>query len=189
MLTLLRVLRVVRRRLYHAANHAIYRPSLRTLGRGVHFGRGIFIGSPAAVSLADGVRIGEDCIFGSELPEGRLSVGREVDFNEGCRIDFSGGLEIGDGCLFSAEVILYSHDHGHDPRSVPTGLPKRIGRHVWIGARAIIMHSCRSIGDNAVIGAGAVVVKDVPAGAVVGGNPARPLASAPARPEPRLEIA
>lgn len=187
--TLLRALRVIRRRLYHAANHAIYRPSLKALGRSVHFGRGVFIGSPAGVSLADGVRISEGCVFGSELPEGRLSVGREVHFNEGCRIDFSGGVEIGDGCLFSTEVILYSHDHGHDPRSVPTGLPKRIGRDVWVGARAIIMHSCRSIGDHAVIGAGAVVVKDVPAGAVVGGNPARPLTRAPAQAEPRLEIA
>lgn len=177
MFTLLRALRVFQRAIHDALNHAIYGPSLKSLGRGVRLGRGIFIGNPAMVSLADRVRIGECCIFGSELTGGYLKVGRAVDFNDGCRIDFSGGIEIGEGCLFSTGVILYSHDHGHDPRSIPAGLPKRIGRNVWIGARAIVLPSCRSIGDGAIIGAGAVVGKDVPAGAIVAGNPARPLAS------------
>lgn len=185
MFWLVRGLRNLRRRLAHAAGYLIYRPSLRALGQRVHFGRGIFIGSPSRVSLGDDVRIGEGCLFGSELADGVLSVGRGVHFNENCRIDFSGALEIGEGCLFSAEVIVYSHDHGHDPRSRPVGLPKRIGHNVWIGARAIVMHSCRSIGDNAVIGAGAIVVKDVPAGAIVAGNPAQPVA----RPQPKLGAA
>lgn len=176
MFLLVRSLRSIRRRLAHGTAYLIYRPSLRTLGQRVHFGRGIFIGSPSRVSLNDDVRIGEGCLFGSELADGELAVGRGVHFNENCRVDFSGGVEIGEDCLISAEVILYSHDHGHDPRSQPAGLPKRIGRNVWIGARAIVMHSCRSIGDNAVIGAGAVVVKDVPAGAIVAGNPAEPVA-------------
>lgn len=176
MFFLVRGLRSLRRRLAHGTAYLIYRPCLRALGRRVHFGHAIFIGSPSRVSMGDDVRIGEGCMFGSELDDGELTVGRGVHFNENCRIDFSGGVVIGEDCLISAEVILYSHDHGHDPRSRPVGLPKRIGRNVWIGARAIVMHSCRSIGDNAVIGAGAVVVKNVPAGAVVAGNPAQPVA-------------
>lgn len=188
MLTLLRALRVVRRCLYNGINHAIYRPSLKALGRNVHFGRGIFIGGAAAVSLGDSVRIGEGCIFGSELRDGRLSVGKGVHFNDGCRIDFSGGMDIGEDCLFSTEAIVYSHDHGLDPRSMPAGQPKRIGRNVWVGARAVILHSCRSIGDGAIIGAGAVVTRDVPAGAIVGGNPARPIGSS-ALNKSKLELA
>lgn len=51
--------------------------------------------------------------------------------------------------------------------------PLDIGNDVWIGSRAIILGKVRSIGNGAVIGAGAVVTRDVPAYAVVGGNPAR----------------
>jgi len=182
---MLRGVRVLRRSLAHAANRVIYGSSLKALGGGVRFGRGIFIGSPSQVSLSDDVQIGRNCVFVSELAESHLSVGASVQFNDGCWIDFSGGVEIGDNCLMSTDVIIYSHDHGHDPRSEPRGVSKRIGSGVWVGARAIIMHSCRSIGDNAVIGAGAVVVKDVPANCVVAGNPARPLATA----RPKLGVA
>jgi maltose O-acetyltransferase len=49
-----------------------------------------------------------------------------------------------------------------------------IGRNVWIGGGAIILPGI-TVGDDAVIGAGSVVTRDVAAGAIVGGNPARPL--------------
>ncbi|MBR3611436.1 MAG: hypothetical protein IKL57_08290 [Oscillospiraceae bacterium] len=50
--------------------------------------------------------------------------------------------------------------------------PVVIGKYVWIGARSTILPGVK-IGDGAVIGAASVVTKDVPNGAVVGGNPAR----------------
>ncbi|MBT0957778.1 maltose transacetylase [Alphaproteobacteria bacterium KMM 3653] len=52
-------------------------------------------------------------------------------------------------------------------------MPKVIGARAWIGTRAMILPQCQNIGADAVIGAGAVVTRDVPAGAVVAGNPAR----------------
>ena len=48
-----------------------------------------------------------------------------------------------------------------------------IGEHVWIGAKAIVLGGCKKIGNGAVIGAGAVVTKDVPDNAIMGGNPAK----------------
>ncbi len=70
--------------------------------------------------------------------------------------------------------------HNHDRTDIPMGhqgsttsTPLHIAGDVWIGARAIILPGCRRIGHGAIIGAGAVVTKDVPDWAVVGGNPAR----------------
>lgn len=51
--------------------------------------------------------------------------------------------------------------------------PLEIGSDVWIGASSVVLPGCRQIGDGAIIGAGAIVTRDVPAFSVVGGNPAR----------------
>jgi len=75
---------------------------------------------------------------------------------------------IGEDCLFAQQVTV-----GYDDRG---GCPT-IGERVRIGAGAIVLGPIE-IGDDAVIGAGAVVVKDVPAGAVVGGVPARVIENA-----------
>jgi maltose O-acetyltransferase len=54
------------------------------------------------------------------------------------------------------------------------GRPIRIGRNVWIGGGAIILPGV-TLGDDAIVGAGAIVTRDVPVGATVAGNPARPM--------------
>ena len=89
------------------------------------------------------------------------------------RIDARGGLEIGDNCSISYNVQLLTG--GHDPHSpVFEGrhLPIRIGDYVWIGAGAVILQNVR-VGKGAVVAAGAVVSRDVPPYAIVGGVPAR----------------
>lgn len=63
--------------------------------------------------------------------------------------------------------------HSTDRRGVEKIQPLEIGNDAYVGDHAIILPNCRRIGDGAVIGAGAVVTKDVPDFAVVGGNPAR----------------
>ena len=60
---------------------------------------------------------------------------------------------------------------GSEPDDPPTSL--EICGDVWIGARAIILPGCKRIGAHSIIGAGAVVTKDVPDYAIVGGNPAK----------------
>ena len=49
----------------------------------------------------------------------------------------------------------------------------KIGNDVWIGARVIVLPGCKTIGNGVIIGAGAVVTKDIPDYAIVGGNPAK----------------
>ena len=63
-------------------------------------------------------------------------------------------------------------------------LPTKIGRDVWIGANAVILGGV-TIGDGAVVAAGAVVTKDVESGAIVAGNPARLLRKREAGPPAR----
>jgi maltose O-acetyltransferase len=71
---------------------------------------------------------------------------------------------------------ILAADHPREPRGRASGLefgrPVRIGRNVWIGAGANILPGV-TIGDDALIGAGSVVTRDVPSGAIAFGNPAR----------------
>lgn len=85
-------------------------------------------------------------------------------------------IHIGDNCMLAPGVHIYTATHPLDATERNSGIeygkPVTIGHNVWIGGRAVINPGV-TIGDNVVIASGAVVVKDVPANAVVGGNPAR----------------
>ena len=85
-------------------------------------------------------------------------------------------VHIGAGAQIGPAVQLYTADHPRDPEArrsgVEFGRQIHIGRNVWVGGGAIILPGV-TVGDDAVIGAGSVVTRDVPAGATVVGNPAR----------------
>lgn len=132
------------------------------VGSGAHIGSGLRFVLPWNIELADRCVFGGSVRLWSELESGRLVVGKGAEVGRECVLDFSGGLSIGEGALISEGCIVYTHDHGYDPHSAPTALPLSIGKGAWIGARAIILPSVRRIGDNAIIGAGAVVSRDVP---------------------------
>ncbi|TFV64167.1 acyltransferase [Geodermatophilus sp. DF01-2] len=96
-------------------------------------------------------------------------------------IDGSGGLTIGRGCDISTGAQIYTHSSVRrcvSGRAFPTveRAPVHIGNCVFIGAGAVVNMGVR-IGDHSVVGAGAVVSKDVPPHTVVGGVPARPIAT------------
>ncbi|CAE6839638.1 sugar O-acetyltransferase [Xanthomonas arboricola] len=115
------------------------------------------------------------CDYGYNI---RLGAGVFLNFN--CVILDVCEVSIGEGTQVGPAVQFYAADHPRDAAGRASGLefgrPIRIGRNVWIGGGAIILPGV-SIGDDAVIGAGAVVTRDVPAGATVLGNPARVRAS------------
>ena len=69
-------------------------------------------------------------------------------------------------------IATLNHDFAPDKRANMFPAPVKIGNRVWIGAHAAILAGV-TIGDNAVVAAGAVVTKDVPANVVVGGIPAK----------------
>jgi len=89
-----------------------------------------------------------------------------------------GGVEIGEQTLVSMHCTILSSNHAVPPMgtlirdTADEVLPTKIGRDVWIGANAVILGGV-CIGDGAVIAAGAVVNRDVDAGSIVAGVPAR----------------
>ncbi len=102
------------------------------------------------------------------------TVGKKVFINEGCCFQDQGGIEIGDGCLIGQQVVIATLNHDLNPERRGDMMPKpvKIGKNVWVGAHATILPGV-TVGDNAVIAAGAVVTKDVPANAVVAGVPVK----------------
>ena len=120
------------------------------------------------VSLQRGVRVVVD--------SGTLSMGHGTNVNGiGTKILCAQEISIGELCTFSWDVQLLDNDFHAitvDGVEQPSAAPIRIGNRVWVGTRAIVLKGV-TIGDGAVVAAGAVVTKDVPAGAVVGGMPAK----------------
>ena len=151
----------------------VVKTSVKYMGEGSSVRWGVRLSLPAKVSIDDGCLISRDVVASVDNEAGELLIARNVEINEKVLLDHTGDLEIGAGTLVSAGCLIYTHDHGHDPRSIPVVYQKKIGCDVWIGTRAIILATCEEIGDKAVIGAGAVVTKNVPPRAIVGGVPAK----------------
>ena len=107
-----------------------------------------------------------------------IAVGKNVFINSGCKFQDQGGIVIDDGALIGHNVVLATLNHSlavRDRQDLIPG-PIRIGKNAWIGSNVTILPGVTG-GDGAVVAAGAVVTKDVPAYTVAGGVPARVLRS------------
>lgn len=105
-----------------------------------------------------------------------IHIGKRVFINMGCKFQDQGGIYIGDDTLIGHNVVLATLNHALSPRKRADMIPApiRIGSKVWIGAGAIVLPGV-TIGDGAIVAAGAVVTKDVPENTIVGGVPAKPM--------------
>lgn len=103
-----------------------------------------------------------------------ISIGKNVFINHACSFLDLGGITIEDNVLIGPKVNLITENHPLDPadRRALVCKPIFLKRNVWIGAAATILPGV-TIGENAVIAAGAVVTKDIPANTVAGGLPAK----------------
>jgi maltose O-acetyltransferase len=104
-----------------------------------------------------------------------VGVGDGFFANYGCVFLDVAPIDVGENCLVGPGVHVYTATHPIDPEERAAGLelgaPVTVGDDVWIGGRAVVTPGT-SVGDGAVVAAGAVVVDDVPPRTVVGGNPA-----------------
>ena len=140
-----------------------------------------------AYHTADEVRELLSELFGYQVPQSlrvfpplyadfgkNISVGEGVFINACCHFQDHGGVTLGDGCQIGHNVVFATLNHELLPerRGVIRPAPIVLGKKVWVGSNATILQGV-TIGDNAVVAAGAVVTKDVPANTIVGGVPAR----------------
>ncbi len=111
-------------------------------------------------------------------PGGGIAIGARTYIGPNCVLFGAGGIEIGDGVLISPGVVITSHQHTFEAvdaemRAQPIEFGRVvIERNVWIGANATILPGMR-LGEGSIVGAGAVVTRDVPVRATVLGVPAR----------------
>jgi acetyltransferase-like isoleucine patch superfamily enzyme len=128
------------------------------------------------------VRLGDRVTIAAEVfMHGPITLADDVSIN--ARVSMDGGragIRVGAGTRIATGARLFAFDHGIAADAEIREQPVRsqgivIGRDVWIGAGAGVTDGV-TIGDHAVVGMGAVVTRDVPAWAIVGGVPARVIA-------------
>lgn len=107
-----------------------------------------------------------------------IEVGSGVFVNYDCVFLDTGRISIGDGTEIGPAVQIYAADHPHDPELrreyYEFSRPVTVGRNVWVGGGAILCPGV-SVGGDSIIGAGSVVVRDIPEGVVAVGSPCRPV--------------
>jgi acetyltransferase-like isoleucine patch superfamily enzyme len=107
----------------------------------------------------------------------RLTIGSYCIILPGVRITAASNIQIGDNCMFATNAYVTDADwHDHYDRTAAPGATRSVvlADNVWVGDSAIVCKGV-SIGENSIVGAGAVVSRDVPANTIVAGNPARPI--------------
>lgn len=107
-----------------------------------------------------------------------LSIGDHVSIHPMCYLEASGGLTIGNNVSIAHGATIMTESHRYDSLDIPIkdqGLLFKetiIESDVWIGAKATILYGT-TIGSGSIVAAGAVVTKNVPRLAIVGGVPAK----------------
>jgi acetyltransferase-like isoleucine patch superfamily enzyme len=184
----------VRRRPLHAvrvlmslARGRYYRIKFWLLGRRVVIGRNFRVVGKLDIRGPGTVIFGDDCFVYStyiqpttpwtHTPEAVIKFGNRVGL-AGTRLGCQLRIEVGDNCGLSDSRILDTDFHnprdtsGNRQESAGSAQAVRIGNNVWLGTSCMILKGV-TIGDNSVVGAGAVVGTNVPPNTMVFGNPAK----------------
>ena len=139
--------------------------------------------SKHGVKIGDNVSIQKNTIIECtgvirDLGEG-LVIGNNTGIAQGAFIQVRGKVVIGNDVIFGPNVSIFSETHNFDDPTIPIHLQGETRKGVtiedgaWIGTRAVILDGV-TVGRNSIVAAGAVVTKDVPDYAIVGGVPANP---------------
>ncbi len=162
-------------------------PSARICHSDLKLGKKCFIGERVViynrkhggpVRLGDNVSIYQDVVLETGR-SGSIVIEERASVHPGCYLSaFVSSIHIGKGVMLAPQCALYSHSHGTGPdrpiREQPlvSKGPIVIEDEAWLGVKAVVLSGV-TVGEGAVVAAGAVVTRDVPAGAIVAGNPAK----------------
>ncbi len=162
-------------------NHFL-RPQLESLGEGFTFMRPWHVeifGAP--IELGDYVNVVASsdkmvrlAIWSEQPDKGRIKIGNYCLICPGVRIGSAHEIMVGDNCMIASNAYVTDSDW-HDIYnriSIGKTAPVHIENNVWIGDSVIVCKGV-TIGENSIVGAGAVVVDNIPANCVAAGNPAR----------------
>ena len=149
--------------------------------QGVSFGPGLVLEGPVEVAagrniqLGKGVRLGRDVYLGC-WPNGRITIGDNTYVGRGSIILGHCSVTIGGDCLIAPGCHITDVNHGIEAgklirEQALESQPVRIGNDVWFGAGCSVVPGV-TIGDGAVVGARAVVTRDIPPNAIAVGVPA-----------------
>lgn len=145
------------------------------------FGRASVMVQPQRLQGIERIHVGDRCAIyegawlACEAHGGPITIGHDSYLGQGVHLHAIDPITIGPGCMLADGVYIGSADHGRHDRSSSHGTgPVHVGSNVFLGQRSVILGGV-TIGDGATVGAHAVVTRDVPPGAVVGGVPARVL--------------
>ena len=151
---------------------------------GIGIGRGVWIDPSAHLAAHDGgtIVIGDGTEIGARATliaerDGAIRIGADSHVGIGAVIIARDEVTIGADALLSQYVAIRDHDHGTAP-GTPYRLqaspraPVAIGRNVWLGTKVTVVKGV-SIGDDCVVGANAVVTRDLPPASLAVGVPAR----------------
>lgn len=172
-------------------NTKFYSNLMKSCGKHCIIGLGTRFNAPKYVTLGNNVKIGRRCVIESwdsyhagsefEMTPG-LTIGNNSAIGDESHISCARKMEIGNGVRMGRKIFITDNNHGSSSREmldiIPFNRPLTslgpviIEDNVWIGEKVSIMPNVH-IGKGAIIGANAVVTKDVPAYAVVGGCPAK----------------
>ncbi len=154
----------------------VYRRAFATWGANSVMVRPLRLRGVRKIEVGDDCAIYEGAWLLCEGPAARLRIGSRVYIGHGCSLHSVSSVSIGNDCRLADHVLIddSSADFRDGSWRVSAKGPIDIGERVFVGERACILGSV-TVGDDAVIGANAVVTHDVGAGQTVAGAPARPV--------------
>jgi acetyltransferase-like isoleucine patch superfamily enzyme len=177
-------LKKIVRGIFRAAAWHYWSSRLGELGPGSRFEPQIIWHKPERIAIGSNVLIKRRCRLeavntGAGPDAIYLRIGDNTSMQEGCQVSAARQVSIGKDVLIGANVLITDHDHIYDHPTEPAAAirelkvaPVTIEDGCWLGFGCVILKGV-SVGRRAVIGAGAVVTRDIPPYCVAAGIPAR----------------